>query len=342
MKLKRNEILVLKRCIKDNKASNGFEYPLKGIVECLDWKDTVECGNGLHGWTKGFTSYFDSSLKGNFVIILVDKEDGYVELENKVKFKKGNVIYNSPDFLGAKKIMLAEYADFIFHWDTNKQGYSSTNTQGYSSTNTQGEYSTNTQGEYSTNTQGEYSTNTQGEYSTNTIFGNDNISRILSNFHATIMFFNNKMKVFQGGKDYFIGQTIRIEDMEIKDVYTTTPDKIEDLKTHEIFIFGSNLNGNHGGGAAKLAHEKFGAKTGIGEGLTGQSYAFPTLNKEMEFVSNEELKESVEKLIKCANDNTTKIFFLTKVGCGIAGATEDRMKEFFKDTPANIIKPLNW
>jgi hypothetical protein len=62
----------------------------------------------------------------------------------------------------------------------------------------------------------------------------------------------------------------------------------------------------------------------------------------MQFVSDEALKESVAKLIKCAGENTTKIFFLTKVGCGIAGQSEDKMKEFFKDTPANIIKPKGW
>ena len=62
----------------------------------------------------------------------------------------------------------------------------------------------------------------------------------------------------------------------------------------------------------------------------------------MEKVTDEDLKKSVEKLIKTANQNTENIFLLTKVGCGIAGFDEDYIKKFFKDLPANIIKPKNW
>ena len=123
----------------------------------------------------------------------------------------------------------------------------------------------------------------------------------------------------------------------------TTPEKIEFLKENEIFVFGSNLNGNHAGGAAKLAHEKFGAETGVGEGLTGQSYAFPTLNKEMQKVSLEDLQISRDLLYRCADENKDKIFLLTKVGCGIAGFTEEEMKDIFKgESPKNIIMPAGW
>ncbi len=61
----------------------------------------------------------------------------------------------------------------------------------------------------------------------------------------------------------------------------TTPEKIYSLKENEIFVFGSNLNGSHGGGAARIALEKFGAIDGQGGGIMGQSYAFPTLDKQM-------------------------------------------------------------
>lgn len=122
-----------------------------------------------------------------------------------------------------------------------------------------------------------------------------------------------------------------------------TPEKIENLKENEIFVFGSNLNGNHGGGAARFAQDNFGAENGVGEGLTGQSYAFPTLDKDMKKVSLEALTESKKTLYKCAEDNKDKIFLVTKVGCGIAGFNEEIMKEVFKGKkPLNIILPENW
>lgn len=53
-----------------------------------------------------------------------------------------------------------------------------------------------------------------------------------------------------------------------------TPENIQELKENQVFVFGSNMNGNHAGGAARLAVEKFGAIMGQAEGLQGQSYAF--------------------------------------------------------------------
>jgi len=123
----------------------------------------------------------------------------------------------------------------------------------------------------------------------------------------------------------------------------TTPNKITELRESEIFVFGSNLNGSHGGGAALQAEKEFGAEDGVGEGLTGKCYAFPTLNKEMQKLTVEELQEAKAKLYKCAGDNKDKQFLVTKVGCGIAGFTEDEMKEIFKgEKPSNIILPAGW
>lgn len=59
-----------------------------------------------------------------------------------------------------------------------------------------------------------------------------------------------------------------------------TPDRISSLKPGEVFVFGSNLAGHHGGGAARLAYERFGAKWGTGVGMTGQCYAIPTMQEE--------------------------------------------------------------
>ena len=117
---------------------------------------------------------------------------------------------------------------------------------------------------------------------------------------------------------------------------------INHLKPNEVFVFGSNLAGNHAGGAAYQAQRDFGAETGVGEGLTGQCYAFPTLNTDFSKVTNTQLKESRRKLYKTAEDHPNKTFLLTKVGCGIAGFSEEKIKKLFINAPKNIIKPEEW
>ena len=78
-----------------------------------------------------------------------------------------------------------------------------------------------------------------------------------------------------------------------------TPEHIEDLHPNEVFVFGSNANGNHYGGAANLAYQRFGAVWGVGEGLRGNSYALPTLNRSMERVSVGTLKQAFKHLFSC-------------------------------------------
>ena len=122
----------------------------------------------------------------------------------------------------------------------------------------------------------------------------------------------------------------------------TTPKEIKSLKENQVFVFGSNLNGNHAGGAAKQALQ-WGAIEGQGEGLQGQTYAFPTLDTKMKKVSKKALLDSKEKFYKCAEENKDKQFLVTKVGCGIAGFSEEEMKKIFKgDKPSNIILPAGW
>lgn len=118
--------------------------------------------------------------------------------------------------------------------------------------------------------------------------------------------------------------------------------KIEDLEDNQIFVFGSNLAGNHAGGAARQAHEQFGAKMGIGEGMTGQCYAFPTLDERYKKVSNTVLKSARLKLYKTARYHRSKEFLLTKVGCGTAGFSEEKMQRLFTNAPENVIKPEDW
>src|SRR3990167_3435276 len=101
---------------------------------------------------------------------------------------------------------------------------------------------------------------------------------------------------------------------------------ITELKPNEIFVFGSNTAGRHGAGAALCARLDFGARYGIGEGLTGQCYALPTLGDHFRQRTEVELIESIRLFYQCCADNPDKVFLLTKVGCGLAGYTEEYMK----------------
>ena len=98
-----------------------------------------------------------------------------------------------------------------------------------------------------------------------------------------------------------------------------TPDNIQELKENQIFVFGSNMNGNHAGGAARLAVEKFGAIMGQAEGIQGKSYAIPTLDEDMEKVTEVDLINSLANLRNFANGHPEKEFLLTAIGTGIAG-----------------------
>lgn len=108
-----------------------------------------------------------------------------------------------------------------------------------------------------------------------------------------------------------------------------TPEHIDKLRQNEIFVFGSNLNGWHGGGAALIAHESFGAKLGISEGFTGKTYAIPTLDENMEKVSVEELAVSLSKFFVEVKKHQEYVFYLTKIGCGIAGWSVEEVRRIF-------------
>ena len=114
------------------------------------------------------------------------------------------------------------------------------------------------------------------------------------------------------------------------------------LKSNQIFIFGSNLAGIHGAGAAKQACFQFGAQLGVGEGLTGRCYAFPSLDKTLRIRTWAALWASRDRLWACCNANPGKEFLLTKVGCGLAGYSEEDMKQLFRDPPVNLILPKDW
>ena len=105
-----------------------------------------------------------------------------------------------------------------------------------------------------------------------------------------------------------------------------TPEFITHLKENEIFVFGSNLAGMHGGGAARIALERFGAKMGQGVGLQGQSYAIPTMQGGVETI-----KPYVDEFIQFAQQHPELTFLVTRIGCGIAGFTDEEIAPLFED-----------
>ena len=101
-------------------------------------------------------------------------------------------------------------------------------------------------------------------------------------------------------------------------------DRIDILENKEIFVFGSNLAGHHGGGAARAANIKFGAEWGVGVGLTGQSYAIPTMQGGVETI-----KPYVDEFIRFAQANPELKFLVTRIGCGIAGFRDEEIAPLF-------------
>ncbi len=119
----------------------------------------------------------------------------------------------------------------------------------------------------------------------------------------------------------------------------TTPEFITSLEPNEIFVFGSNLKGMHGGGAAYIAYRKFGAVMGQGVGLQGQSYAIPTMQGGVETI-----RPYVDEFIRFAQQHPELTFLVTRIGCGIAGFTDDEISPLFAEAHGieNIVLPPNW
>lgn len=106
-----------------------------------------------------------------------------------------------------------------------------------------------------------------------------------------------------------------------------TPDNITHLDEDEVFVFGSNLQGMHCGGAARTAVQKFGAIMGQGEGMQGQSYAIPTMQGGVETI-----KPYVDRFIELASEWDQTTFYVTRIGCGIAGFTDEEIAPLFDKT----------
>lgn len=109
-----------------------------------------------------------------------------------------------------------------------------------------------------------------------------------------------------------------------------------------IFVFGSNLAGRHGKGAALTAMRDWGAEYGVGVGRTGDAYAIPTKDRNIRTRLLDDINADVEDFIEYATNNPTLEFFVTRVGCGLAGYKDYQIAPMFKDAPSNCILPKEW
>lgn len=119
-------------------------------------------------------------------------------------------------------------------------------------------------------------------------------------------------------------------------------DKVFDHGPNRVFVFGSNRAGYHGGGAAKYAREHCGAIQGLGEGLQGNSYALPTKDRAISTLPLEEISIHVERFKAFARTRPDLSFFVTRVGCGLAGYTDDVIAPMFAECPDNVELPEGW
>ena len=135
--------------------------------------------------------------------------------------------------------------------------------------------------------------------------------------------FRYMLKMFKQGS-YYGEKSFRPEDEPKFAARPYTPDHITSLAPNEVFVFGSNLEGMHGGGAAAAAMRFFGAVWGQGVGLQGQSYAIPTMHGGVD-----EIRPYVDEFIEFARKHPELTFLVTRIGCGIAGFTDQQIAPLF-------------
>ena len=111
-----------------------------------------------------------------------------------------------------------------------------------------------------------------------------------------------------------------------------------------IFVFGSNLAGIHGAGAAKFALQHHGAIWGQGEGLQGNSYALPTKDKNIKSLTLDQITLYIERFLSFARSNRDKTFLLTPIGTGLAGFSRQEIAQILYDSevPINVVLSREW
>jgi len=122
----------------------------------------------------------------------------------------------------------------------------------------------------------------------------------------------------------------------------TLPEPAIADKFSTVFVFGSNLQGMHGGGAARAAYEMFGAKWFYGDGWVGNSYAIPTKYDYRKVVPLDIVRPYIIKFLETAQQFNNHSFFVTRVGCGLAGYQDSDIAPMFKGAPVNCDFPEEW
>ncbi|WP_173910317.1 hypothetical protein [Acinetobacter sp. Marseille-Q1618] len=117
---------------------------------------------------------------------------------------------------------------------------------------------------------------------------------------------------------------------------------VKNLPEDTVFVFGSNMAGTHQGGAAKIALLHFGAMKGVGRGWSGQSFAIPTMNEHLQQMPLSQIQHYVDDFkIYTKNHPKTK-YFVTAVGCGVAGYKVEEIAPMFKGISHNVIFPASF
>lgn len=109
-----------------------------------------------------------------------------------------------------------------------------------------------------------------------------------------------------------------------------------------VFTYGSNLRGRNGKGAALFAAQHHSAAEGVGEGQSGSAYAIPTKDKQLHTLPFETVTQAIERFKAHARRHDHQDFLLTRVGCGLAGFSDDQIAPLFEDAPENVIQPGRW
>lgn len=127
-----------------------------------------------------------------------------------------------------------------------------------------------------------------------------------------------------------------------KTKYRYHPDRTKPASGSAVWVFGSNLAGRHGKGAALEALQSFGAACGVGIGPCGNSYAIPTKDMNLEVISLLDIRESVKTFIDHARSLPGTSFFVTRIGCGYAGYSDYQIAPMFRDAPTNCSFAEQW
>lgn len=117
---------------------------------------------------------------------------------------------------------------------------------------------------------------------------------------------------------------------------------VKTLAEDTIFVFGSNMAGTHQGGAAKIALQHFGAVKGAGRGWAGQSYAIPTMNEHLQQMPLSQIEHYIDDFKIYTKNHPKNKYFITSVGCGVAGYKVEEIAPMFKGISKNVIFPASF